>query len=312
GPVELHRIWPLGQDLAHRETVLDLLEHEAREHGQDLEPDVVAEFVDALEEPRIGEPVVLALRAYALVSIRGAGAVVGPVDGVARVVPAIGADEHASALRQPSDPKGAEERVEQARVVRVLDVLDVELPVVRQHLHEAAEHADGPAQHTRHAPEDLVSQIGLERRRVGTQAREDQTGKRRRPELAGAVRGLGETSRHAATAIGALLEGYAGERALEIVRPCVVDALEVLRATLIVQRDERAAMRATVLEGPDPAVLRADDDDRHLADERRPEVARSRQVGLEAHEAPRGALEDAAQLGAVVRLVLVEPVRDAG
>src|SRR5207237_9038635 len=62
----------------------------------------------------------------------------------------------------------------------------------------------------------------------------------------------------------------------------------------------------------DTAVLPAHHDHRHLADERRPELAGLRDVGLQAHEAPGGAFEDAAQLGAVVRLVLVDPERHAG
>ena len=71
------------------------------------------------------------LRAYALVAIGRARSVFGPVDGVARVVPAVGADEDASALGEPGDPEGTEEGVEEARVIGVLHVLDIELPVVR-------------------------------------------------------------------------------------------------------------------------------------------------------------------------------------
>src|SRR5215472_15704140 len=128
-PVELHALPALGEHLAHGETVLDLLEHEAGEHGEDLELDAVTELVHAIEQARIGEPISHALRADALLTIGGARAVVGTVDGVARVMPAVGADQDAAALGEPRDPKGAEEGVEQARVIRVLHVLHVELPV---------------------------------------------------------------------------------------------------------------------------------------------------------------------------------------
>ena len=105
------------------------------------------ELVDGVEQARIGEAIARLLRADALIAIGRALAVVGAVDRVARVVRPVRAHEHAAALGEARDPERAEERVEQARVVRVLHVLDVELPVVRQHLHEAAEHLDGLAHH---------------------------------------------------------------------------------------------------------------------------------------------------------------------
>src|SRR5207245_4396516 len=42
-----------------------------------------------------------------------------------------------------------------------------------------------------------------------------------------------------------------------------------------------------------------------------PKLAGLRNVGLETHVTPGGAFEDAAELGAVVRLVLVDPERHA-
>ena len=38
--------WPFGQDLPDRQRVLDLLQHEAREHREDLHVAAVAELVD--------------------------------------------------------------------------------------------------------------------------------------------------------------------------------------------------------------------------------------------------------------------------
>ena len=149
GPVQLHRARPLAADLADGEGVVDLLEHEAREDGEDLELDAVAELVHRVEQARVGEAVVRVLRADALVAVGGAARVVGPVDGVAGVVAAVRAHQHAAALGEARDPEGAEEGVEQARVVGVLDVLHVELPVVRQGLREAAQHLDASLCSTR-------------------------------------------------------------------------------------------------------------------------------------------------------------------
>jgi hypothetical protein len=83
------------------------------------------------------------------------------------MVRAVGADQDASALREPRDPERAEKRVEQARVVRVLHVFHVKLPVVRQRLDETAQHAHAPAaQHARDAAEDGLAEVGLDGRRV--------------------------------------------------------------------------------------------------------------------------------------------------
>src|SRR5215467_6071872 len=274
-PVQLHALRALGQHLAHGETVLDLLEHEAGEHGEDLELDAVAKLVHAVEQARIGQPIAYALRADALLSVRTARAVVGAVDGVARVVGAVGADQDAAALD------------------------------------EAPEHADGPAQHARDASEDLRAQIVLDGRCLRAEAREDQAVERGCPELARAVGGLGERWRHAPSSVRALLEGDAGEVALQVVRPRVVHALEVLGRPSVVEGDEGAAMRAAILEGPDGTVGRAYHDHGHLAHEGGTEVTGLREIRLQAHEAPRRPLEDAAELRAVVRLVLVEPVGNA-
>ena len=123
---------------------------------------------------------------------------------------------------------------------------------------------------------------------------------------------LAERRRHAATAVGAFLERDADQVAAQVVRPRVVDALEVLRAPGVVQRDQRAAMGAAVLERVDLATLAAHDNHGHLAHERRPEVAGLLDVRLEAHVVPHGPFEDAAQLRLIVLGVLVHPVRNAG
>src|SRR5499425_425100 len=191
-PVQLHALRAFGQHLAHGEAVLDLLEYEAGKHGEDLELDAVTELVHALEQARIGEAIPHTLRADALLAIGGARAVVGAVDGIARVMAAVGADQDAAALSEPRDPEGAEEGVEQARVICILHVLHVELPVVREDLDEAPEHLDGLAQHAVDAPQDLRAQIVFHGRRLRAEAREDQAAERSRPELAGAVGTLGE------------------------------------------------------------------------------------------------------------------------
>jgi hypothetical protein len=308
--VQLHRARALRQHLAHGQAIGDLLEHEAREHGEDLQLDAVAELVHRVKQARIGQPVLLLLGADALIAIGGAAGVVGPRDGGAGVVTPVGAHQHAAALSESGDAERAEERVQQARVIGVLHVLDVQLPVVGQRLHEAAHHPQRAAQHPAHAPQHLVAEIGLERRGVGREAREDEAVQRRGAQLARPMVGLAEGPRHAPASVRSLLERDADQGALEVVAPGVVHALEVAAGVAaVVERDQRAAMGATVLEGVDRAPGSAHHDDRHLADEGGAVVTGLLHVGLETDVAPGGAFEDAAQLRAVVALVLVDPVR---
>ena len=72
-----------------------------------------------------------------------------------------------AALGEARDVEGAEEGMEQARVIGVLHILHVELPVVRQRLDEAPQHLDGPPEHPEQPPAHRVPEIGLERRRGG-------------------------------------------------------------------------------------------------------------------------------------------------
>ena len=53
GPVQRGLLDALGQDLPHRQRVLDLLQHEIREHGQDLQVTAVAELVGVVEQARV-------------------------------------------------------------------------------------------------------------------------------------------------------------------------------------------------------------------------------------------------------------------
>ena len=229
------------------------------------------------------------------------------------MVAAVGTDQHAAALRQPRDAEGREEGVQQARVVGVLDVLDIELPVVGQRLHEAAHHPDRPVEHAFDAAQHLAADILLDRQRLVRQRHEHQAAQGRGPQLARAEGVAVEVPGHAADPVDALLEGDAAQVAGEVVAPGVIDALEVaLDVAAVVEGDQRAAMGAAVLEAVDRAVGVAHHDDRHLADLVGAVVALVRDVGLEADEVPGRGLEDLPHLALVVGLVLVDPVGHAG
>ena len=91
----------------------------------------------------------------------------------------------------------------------------------------------------------------------------------------------------------------------------MIDALEVLHRAAVFQADQRAAMRAAVLERGEIAVFRAHDDDGHAADEGRAVVAGVGEFDLEAEEVPGRAFEDALLLGREHVLFGVDPVRYA-
>ena len=197
-------------------------------------------------------------------------------------------------------------------MVGVLDVLEVELPVVRQRLGKPTCDDHGLVQHALDARSDLLAQIFLDRRDVVGQAAEHQAGKGRDAQLARPVLGAAEGLAHAALAVDAVLEGDRLQVAFQVVVPGVVDAGEVARLAAAVERDQRAAMRAAVLEGVDFVVEVARHDHRHGADEGGAIVAGLSHFGLEAKVVPDRTFEDAALLARVDFRRLVDPERHAG
>src|SRR5206468_10229156 len=106
---------------------------------------------------------------------------------------------------------------------------------------------------------------------------------------------------HSTLAVDALLEGDSPQVAAEIVAPGVVDALEiVLDVAAVIEGDQRAAVRAAILETIDRAVGVAHNDDRHVADLVGAIIALVGDVGFQAYKIPGGALEQALHLALVV------------
>ena len=128
-PHELGPAGALGQHLAHGEAVHDLLQHEPGEDGEYLQGDPVAELVHRIEHLRRFQPVPARHRAHAgffvLVAAR-----IGLHHGEAHVAAAFAADDHAALLLQAVEAEGREEQMQQARVVGVLHVLEVELQLL--------------------------------------------------------------------------------------------------------------------------------------------------------------------------------------
>ena len=95
--------------------------------------------------------------------------------------------------------------------------------------------------------------------------------------------------------------------ALGAVLALAVAAL-TLPLAVLVEADQRAAMRAAVFERVQVAVAVTRDDDRRIADRGRAEVAGSGYLRLEAEEAPGGTLEQSLLLCRVHILALEHPI----
>src|SRR5690606_39059867 len=120
---------------------------------------------------------------------------------------------------------------------------------------------------------------------------------------------LAEGGRHAALALDAVLEGHAGEIALAVVAPGVVDALEAVGAARFLERDQRAAVRAAVLEAVDLAVVVAHHRPRRGADEGGPETARLGDLDVQAEVVPDRSLEDLVLFARIDIGVVIDAVR---
>src|SRR5262249_44777524 len=114
-----------------------------------------------------GERKSVVVGADLLLLVGGGVLAFGNGDRVARMVTAVGTDQYAAAHGQAGYAERGEEGVQQARVIGVLDVLDVELPVVGQGLHEAAHDPDRLGEHALDAAQHVGANVLLDRRRVG-------------------------------------------------------------------------------------------------------------------------------------------------
>src|SRR6266508_1159654 len=115
-----------------------------------------------------------------------------------------------------------------------------------------------------------------------------------------------------AVSADALAEGDAGKRAAEVVAPVVIDADDVARLPELVEHEERAAVRAAVLEGVQCAVLVTGHHHRHLTEIRAAIAVGARQLGLEAEEIPGRAAEDARLLRLIDLAVGIDAIGHAG
>ena len=192
-------------------------------------------------------------------------------------------------LVEAEQAEGHQEHVQQAGVVRVLDVLEHQLPVAGNALAHVAEHDELAAvEHAVEIAQHAVAEIGLERLVRRAEAGEhDAVPLRRREALQAVVLGA-EIGRHAALAAIAAAERHAEQVAVEIVGPLVIGADELLRRAAAGGAELHAAMGAAVDQHVDRAVGTAHGDDLAVAELAALEVAGVGDLGFEADIEPVG------------------------
>src|SRR5579859_4227950 len=131
-------------------------------------------------------------------------------------------------------------------------------------------------------------------------------------QLARAVARHVEICRHTPFAVHAAGEGDRAEVATQIVAPGVVDALEVLHVSAIVEADQRAPMGTAVLEGAEFAVFGARDDDGHSTNEGGTIIADVGEFVFQAEKAPYRTFKKAFLLQGEHVRVCVYPIGDTG
>ena len=144
-------------------------------------------------------------------------------------------DIDAAGLRQAVDAERRQEGVQDRGVVGVLDVLGIELPVVRQDLRRAADNPGRPVEDAADAADDERAEIGFEVLYLIRERPKDQTRQFRDLQPVQMVLLLAEFGGHAALPLDAPLEGDAGQMAGEIIGPAVIDAGDLAPMPLLGQ-----------------------------------------------------------------------------
>src|SRR4030088_157571 len=297
-------------DPPHRQTVPDLLQHETGKYREDLNADAVAELVDILQQLLRLETIAALGRAHAGLLVFLAGDV--GRHRIADVVSAVLADHQAASLRQPVEAEGGEEQVQQARMIGDLHVLHVELPVARKNLAVAAEQLHRRLHDAADLRHGLRPKILLDRWRLLAGGREHEPGQDLDSGLPRPMLVRLAIRRHAALAADAAAEGDAREFAGKVIGPVVIDADDLAGLAALLEAQERAAMRATVLEGVDRTVPVARHHHRHVAEVRRAKRLGPRPLRLQAQKCPGVAAEYARLLLGVKLAIGIDPVGDPG
>jgi hypothetical protein len=121
-----------------------------------------------------------------------------------------------------------------------------------------------------------------------------------------------EIVRHAAAAVDAVPERDRFQVAAQVIAPGVIDAVEIFDFPTIVETDQRAAMRASVLERDDLAILGASHHDRHRAHHGGAVLAGLRHVDLQTEKVPGRTFKHTRLFIARDLRIAIHPIRNTG
>ena len=227
---------------------------------------------------------------------------------IAQVMPAVLAELDAAAHVGAHDAKGVVEHMQKARVIGVLVVLRIELPIVRQHLAVIAEHLERLDEDAINRGDQFRADVILEWGRLFAEGAENQAAIGVDAQAHQIVLLSVELWPHAALAAHALAEGDAGELAVEIVDPIMIDAGQFLHIASGLVADEGALVGAAIHQRIDAAILGADHDDRRVAHEGGLVVAGIGDLDVKAEKIPCGPLEKVLLLHGVDMGVCVDAI----
>ena len=191
------------------------------------------------------------------------------------------------------------EQVQHARVIRILHVLQVQLPVRLRILARAAEILHRLVEDPVDPRAHLLAEILGQRRDRVAEGREHEAAIAVDAQLAQPVLLRIEIRGHPRHPLLAAPERHAEQVAGVVEAPLVIHARVRARVAARLAAHLRAAVRAAVHPCGERAVVGARDDHGRIADERALEVARVRDLRLQRDEIPRRAAIDAFLLALV-------------
>ena len=194
-------------------------------------------------------------------------------------------------------------------MVRVLDVLEHQLPVGGCELARVAEHPQLPAiEHAVEKRKHRGAEVLFERLEIRRKGGEDHAVAAGDPKPAQPVILRIEIRGHTALPFHAPPEWHADQIALEVIGPLVVRTHELGGAAQMFLAELHAAVGATIFDHIDRAFLVAHHHDRLFPYESTLEIARAGYLHLERHVVPARTAENAL----IDLRVGVDPIRDSG
>src|SRR5215472_17219361 len=142
GRDQFHSRRTLGNYLANRETVGDLLDHQHRENGLYGRGRVDEWIRLSLQQRRVSEGKGLLVGADLLLRIGADLLFLRPLARIDNVVAAAGIHRKSALLGDARDAEGGVEKVQQAAVIGIAHVLGVQLPIGVDELTRVAERAN--------------------------------------------------------------------------------------------------------------------------------------------------------------------------